>query len=78
MAKQNRKEQASNERAVFDSPVKAQRGDIYKVLSLGTCVEFTDSLTAANSAYKEASVPKTMFKIARGSGHVTKVYEQII
>ena len=79
MAKQNRKEQAtSNERAVFDAPVKPLRGDIYKVLSIGTCVEWTDSINAAQAAYKEASVPKTMFKITRAGGHVTKVYEQIV
>ena len=78
MAKQNRKEQASNERAVFDGPVKAQRGDIYKVLSQGTCVEYSDSIGAATSAYKEAPKPKVMFRIARGTGQVSKVYEQII
>lgn len=77
MAKQNRKEN-SNERAVFDGPVKAQRGDIYKVLSQGTCIEYSDSIGAATSVYKEASKPKVMFRIARGSGHVSKVYEQII
>ena len=78
MAKQNRKEQNTNERAVFDAPVKPLRGDIYKVLSIGTCVEWTDSINAAQAAYKEASVPKTMFKITRAGGHVTKVHEQIV
>ena len=79
MAKQNRKEQAtSNERAVFDQPVRAQRGDIYKVMSIGVCVEFTDKLGEAQKAYKEAGLPKTMFKITRGSNAVSKVYEQYI
>jgi hypothetical protein len=78
MAKQNRKDQASNERAVFNGPVKAQRGNIFKVVSQGVCIEYTDQLNDANSAYKEAAKPKTMFKITRDTGAVGTVYHQVV
>jgi hypothetical protein len=53
-----------NTRAVFDKPVQRQGSPIYKVLSMGTCVEFTDKIMSAQAAYKEASVPREMWKIA--------------
>lgn len=65
-----------NERAVFDRPVQRQGSPIYKVISLGTCIEYTDKIMSANAAYKEASKPKQMFKIDGTS--VTKIYENII
>lgn len=78
MSKKERQVKDQDARAVFDGPVKAQRGDIFKVLSMGTCVEYTDQIVHANTAYKEASKPKQMFKIMRGSGAVQKLYEEII
>ena len=58
--------------------VPAQRGDIYKVLSKGYVTEWTDRLQDAQSAYKEGSVPKTMFKIMRSTGAVSKLREELI
>lgn len=67
-----------DERAIFDAPVKAQRGDIFKVVSKGVTVEYTDNIIAANSAYKETPPPKSMFKIHRGSGQAEKIYENFL
>lgn len=79
MAKKlTKEEQEKQQRAVFDRPVQAQRGDIYKVLSKGTCVEFTDKLRDAEAAYKEAKLPREMYKIMRGSGAVIKMREQVL
>lgn len=78
MSKQKKEKKiVEGERAIFDAPVKAQRGDIFKVTSLGVVIEFTDKIQSAQSAYKDAPVPKSMFKMCR-SGHVEKLYEQII
>jgi hypothetical protein len=78
MAKKDfdKESKSKNERAVFDRPVQRQGSPIYKVLSMGVCVEFTDKIMSANAAYKEASKPKQMFKIS--GKHVEKVYEQVI
>lgn len=78
--KGEKKERKTNpdERAVFDAPVKAQRGDIFKVTSKGVVIEYTDNMNNAVSAYKEAGKPKSMFKMYRGSGAVEKVYEEIV
>ena len=77
MAKKERKEKKADEgRAVFDRPVQRQGSPIYKVLSMGTCVEYTDKIMSANAAYKEASKPKQMFKIA--GKYVEKIYEEVI
>lgn len=78
--KTEKKERKVNpdERAVFDAPVKSQRGDIFKVISKGVTIEFTDNVMAANSAYKETLPPKSMFKIHRGSGSVEKIYETFL
>lgn len=51
----------SNERAVFDKPVKAQRGTIHKVVAQGVTIEFTDRLNSAAEAYKTAQCPKQWF-----------------
>jgi hypothetical protein len=72
-----KEDKAKNEYAVFDRPVPAQRGDIYKVLSMGTCVEFTDKISSAEQAYREASKPRQMFKMFR-TGVVEKMREEII
>ena len=55
--------------------VAAVRGDIYKVISKGVNIEWTDRINEAQAAYREASAPKTMFKIMRDTGAVTKLYE---
>ena len=55
--------------------VPAVRGDIYKVISKGVNIEWTDRIQEAQSAYREAGAPKTMFKITRGTGAVTKLQE---
>ena len=73
-----KQEKEVQQRAVFDRPVQAQRGDIYKVLSKGTCVEFTDKIREAEAAYREASLPREMYKIQRGTGAVTKLREQVL
>ena len=78
MAKSKEQKTEALQRAVFDRPVQAQRGDIYKVLSKGTCVEFTDKIRDAEAAYKEASLPREMYKIMRGSGAVIKMREQVL
>lgn len=78
MSKQKKeKKVVATERAIFDAPVKAQRGDIYKVTSLGVVIEFSDKIQSAMSAYKDAPVPKTLAKVYR-SGRSEKLYEQII
>ena len=77
--KMTKDEKAKNERAVFDAPVQKQKFPIYKVVSKGVCVEFTDRLTSASAAYKEAPKPKTMWKIAdRYGSSVEKIYEEIM
>lgn len=78
--KKDKKEKKVNpdEYAVFDAPVKAQRGDIFKVISKGVTIEYTDNIIHANSAYKETLPPKSMFKIHRGSGAVEKIYENFL
>ena len=78
MTKQKKEKKISEgERAIFDAPVKAQHGDIYKVTSMGVVIEFTDKIQSAQSAYKDAPVPKSMAKLYR-SGRTEKIYEQII
>jgi hypothetical protein len=78
MKKQLTKEEKSKtEYAVFDRPVQTQGGDIYKVLSMGTCVEFTDKIGSAEAAYREASKPRQMFKIYRAGG-VEKMREEML
>lgn len=72
-----KKELPKNEYAVFSKIVPVQAGDIYKVLSMGTCVEFTDRLSEAQAAYKEASKPKQMFKVLRAGG-VLKLHDEMI
>ena len=72
-------EKKKNERAVFGALVREQRGPVlYKVLSLGTCVEFTDELKIAKEAYNEAANPRQLFAINRATGKVDKLYEQIL
>lgn len=80
MSKEKKKEKKINldERAVFDAPVKAQRGDIFKVISKGVVIEYTDNMANATSAYREAGKPRSMFKMYRGSGAVEKIYEEIV
>lgn len=72
------KKENSNERATFTTQVKAVRGDIFKVLSKGTCIEWTDQIKDAQQAFREADKPKTMFKIMRATGAVSKLQEQIL
>jgi hypothetical protein len=78
MKKLTKEEQEKQQRAVFDRPVQAQRGDIYKVLSKGTCVEFSDKIRDAEVAYKEASVPKQMWKLYRSTSICTLMREEIM
>ena len=66
-----------NEHVVFSAPVKAQHGDIYKVMSLGVCIEFTDRLAEAESAYRSAATPKSLVKIIRSNGAAKGLYAQI-
>lgn len=79
MAKTDKKEKQTgkNERQVFDGQVRAQYGDIYKVIAGGVCVEFTDRIGEADSAYKEANKPKEMWKLLRGGG-VTLLRKQVM
>jgi hypothetical protein len=65
-----------NTRAVFDKPVQRQGSPIYKVTSMGTCVEFTDKIMMANAAYKEASKPREMWKIAGSQSEL--LYKEFI
>ena len=65
-----------NTRAVFDKPVQRQGSPIFKVLSMGTCVEFSDKLFSANAAYKEASKPREMWKIS--GNHSELIYKEMI
>lgn len=70
-------QQVSRERAVFSQPVQKQRGDIFKVTAQGVCIEFSDKLSAAQAAYKDAAIPKVMWKISKETG-VTCVQAQYI
>lgn len=80
MAKTEKTERGTpaNERQVYSGLVAAQYGDIFKVLSKGTCIEYTDRFLEAQAAYKEANVPKEMFKIFRDTGAVQTVFRQTI
>lgn len=64
-------------RAVFDQPVQRQRGEIFKVEAQGVCIEFTDKMRDAQAAFKDASVPKVMWKVSPATG-VTCVAAQYI
>ena len=68
-------ERFNNERAVFDKPVKAQRGTIHKVVAQGVTIEFTDRHTSAAEAYKNASTPKQWF--AMGSDGIKVLGNQL-
>ena len=68
--KEEKNQYNKNGRAVFSKLVKAQYGDIYKVVSSGVTVEYTNRLSAAQSAYKESSKPKQMFKLPVEGGVV--------
>lgn len=72
-----KQEKFTNERAVFDKPVKAQRGDIFKVIAQGVTIEFTDRYNSAQSAYKDAPKPKQWFKLAK-DGSVSCIANQMI
>ena len=82
MSKENSAKKAEavmNTRAVFDAPVQRQQFPIYKVVSHGVCIEFTDKLMNASKVYKEAPKPKSMWKIANRHGtSVEKIYEEVI
>lgn len=58
----------ANERAVFDKPVKAQRGDIHKVVAQGVVIEFTDRMNSAAQAFKDAHKPKQWFVLQKEGG----------
>jgi len=58
----------SNEKAVFDKPVKAQHGDIHKIVAQGVTIEFTDRMSVASSAYKDAPKPKQWFVLGEEGG----------
>lgn len=66
-----------NERAVFDKPVKAQRGAIHKVVAQGVTIEFTDRYLDAQKAYKDALLPKEWFKLGT-AGTVDLVAKQVL
>lgn len=76
MTKERKEKKTEEGRAVFDRQPQRQGPTIYKVLSMGTCVEYTDKLMSANAAYKEASKPKQMFRIL--GAQVDKIYEEIL
>lgn len=78
MSKKKVADKDAQHRAIFDGPVKAQRGDIFKVVSRGTCVEYTDKIRDAEAAYAASGVPREMYRIAVGSHAVTKLREQIL
>lgn len=63
-----KEDRSANERAVFDKPVKAQRGDIHKVVSQGVTIEFTDRMNSAATAFKEANKPKQWFLLSKEGG----------
>lgn len=68
---EDRKEsQSKNERAVFDKNVRAQPGDIYKVVTNGVVIEFTNRLSEAQTAFKEANKPKQFYKLSEEGGVV--------
>lgn len=77
-AENKAQEKFGNERAVFDKLVPIQRGDIFKVMSQGVNIEFTDRFDSAQKVYKDALKPKEMFKIARAGGAVTVVARDIV
>lgn len=72
-----KEDEKNTSRAVFDKTVPIQRGDIYKVTSMGVVVEFTDKFPAAQSAYQTAPAPKSLYKVKR-SGSSEKIYETIM
>lgn len=62
--KVNKKEdQFKNEKAIFDKSVRAQVGDIYKVVSNGATIEWSNKLSEAQAAYRDAIKPKQMYKL---------------
>lgn len=69
--------QIRRDRAVFGQLVQKQRGDIFKVVSQGVCIEFTDKMRDAQAAFKDASIPKVMWKVSKETG-VTCVQAQYI
>lgn len=52
-----------NERVIFSKPVKAQPGDIYKVVSNGVTVDYTNRLSQAMSVFKDTIKPKELYKL---------------
>lgn len=77
--KMTKEEKTKNERAVFDGPVQKQQFPIYKVVSKGVCIEFTDKVMNASKVYQQAEKPKSMWKIATRKGDVVeKIYEEIL
>jgi hypothetical protein len=74
-----KEEKEKNEKVIFGALVREQKGPvIYKVLTKGVCVEFTDEISRGKAAYAEASKPKQMFAITRATGAVSKLYEEIL
>lgn len=71
------KKQDKMEYAIYDKPVRAQHGDIYKVESKGVVIEFTDKFTEAERAFKEALAPKSMVRINRSSGTPQGIYQNL-
>lgn len=58
----------ANERAMFTSLVQENHGDIYKVVSMGTTIDFTDKYKEAEKTFNDAGTPKQMFLINRETG----------
>lgn len=64
-------------RAVYDKSVPAQRGEIFKVTSMGVVIEYTDKFPHAQSAYQGAGCPKSLYRVTR-SGRSEKIYEALM
>jgi len=56
--------------------VKRQKEPIFKVVSAGVCVEFTDRYPHAKTAYESCRKPKTMFRLEAGSAF--KMFEEYL
>lgn len=53
------------EYAIYDTQVKKQGYPIFKVVSKGVCIEYTDRISQAEQAYKETSCPKEMYRLTK-------------
>ena len=66
------KQEKKNAPVVGTGMVRAQHAPFYNVVAAGTTIEWTDKLSEASNAFKDAVKPKFLWRIG-GAGEISLV-----